>query len=177
MSALTFGDATQADLPTIIALLAEDQIGGLTDDSGEPLDPVYAAGFAAIEGDPNQRLIVAEIDGAVVGTMQLGFLPGLLNRGAWRGLIEAVRIANGRRGEGLGAAMIGWAVAQCRARGCVLAQLTSNNDRTRAHAFYERLGWQRAMPDSSCIYSAPLHPGEGRGPGWRWPVGEDEPTH
>ena len=35
-------------------------------------------------------------DGAVVGTMQLTFLPGLSRQGQWRGQIEAVRIAVGR---------------------------------------------------------------------------------
>jgi GNAT superfamily N-acetyltransferase len=141
---VTYRDAAEADLPAIVRLLAEDQIGGRKDDPGPPLDPVYAAAFAAIQADPNQRLIVAEIHGAVIGTMQLSFLPGLLNRGAWRGQIEAVRIAADQRGLGLGADMIGWAVEQCRARGCFMAQLTSNNDRQAAHRFYERLGWQKS---------------------------------
>ncbi|MEO5938968.1 MAG: GNAT family N-acetyltransferase [Sphingomonas sp.] len=141
---VTYRDAAEDDLPTIVRLLAEDQIGGRKDDPGEPLDPVYAAAFAAIESDANQRLIVVEMDGAIVGTMQLSFLPGLLNRGAWRGQIEAVRIAADQRSKGLGAQMIGWAVEQCRARGCFMAQLTSNNDRVAAHRFYERLGWQKS---------------------------------
>ena len=141
---VNYRDATAADLPTIIRMLAEDQIGGRTDDPTDPLDPVYAAAFAAIDSDPNQRLIVAEIHGTVIGTMQLSFLPGLLNRGAWRGQIEAVRIAADQRSKGLGAAMIAWAVEQCRARGCFMAQLTSNNDRVAAHRFYERLGWQKS---------------------------------
>jgi GNAT superfamily N-acetyltransferase len=141
---VSYRDAVEADLPTIIAMLAEDQIGGRKDDAREPLDPVYAAAFGAIDSDPNQRLIVAEIDGTIVGTMQLSFLPGLLNRGAWRGQIEAVRITADRRSQGLGAAMIGWAVELCRARGCFMAQLTSNNDRVAAHRFYERLGWTKS---------------------------------
>lgn len=144
MARLTFRDAAEADLPTIIALLAGDQIGGRTDDASEPLDPVYAAAFAAIDSDPNQRLIVAEMDGEIVGTMQLSYLPGILNRGAWRGQIEAVRIAADKRSLGLGAELIGWAVEQCRERGCYMAQLTSNNDRQAAHRFYERLGWKKS---------------------------------
>lgn len=141
---VTYRDATEADLPAIIHLLAEDQIGGRKDDPGPPLDPVYAAAFAAIDSDPNQRLIVAEIDGAVIGTMQLSFLPGLLNRGAWRGQVEAVRIAADRRSQGLGEQLIAWAVERFRERGCFMAQLTSNNDRVGAHRFYERLGWQKS---------------------------------
>lgn len=144
MVTLTYRDANVADLPAIIRMLAEDQIGGRSDDPSEPLDPAYLAAFDAITADPNQRLIVAEIDGAVVGTMQLSLLPGLLNRGAWRGQIEAVRVAADRRSLGLGAQMIDWAVAWFRERGCFMAQLTSNNDRTRAHAFYEKLGWAKS---------------------------------
>lgn len=144
MSALTYRDAGPADLPTIVAMLAEDQIGGRRDDPATPLDPVYAAAFGAIERDPNQRLIVAEIDGAIVGTMQLSLLPGLLNRGAWRGQIEAVRVAASQRSLGLGAQMIDWAVAWFREHDCFMAQLTSNNDRVRAHQFYEKLGWQKS---------------------------------
>jgi GNAT superfamily N-acetyltransferase len=37
--------------------------------------------------------------------------------------------------------MIEWAIERCRARGCRIVQLTSNAERTRAHAFYERLGF------------------------------------
>jgi len=141
---MIFRDAILADLPTIVAMLAEEQIGGRADDPSEPLDPTYLAAFAAIDRDPNQRLIVAELDGAIVGTMQLSWLPGLLNHGAWRGQIEAVRIASDRRSLGLGAAMIGWAVERFRERGCFMAQLTSNNDRVAAHRFYERLGWKKS---------------------------------
>jgi GNAT superfamily N-acetyltransferase len=131
-------------LPAIVRLLADDQIGGRADDPSEPLDPAYRAAFDAIDRDPNQRLIVAELDRAVVGTMQLTLLPGLLNRGAWRGQIEGVRVAADKRGQGLGAQMIDWALAWFGAHDCFMAQLTSNNDRTRAHAFYEKLGWAKS---------------------------------
>ena len=144
MNAMTYRDATLTDLPTIVAMLAEEQIGGRADDPAEPLDPVYLAAFEALERDPNQRLIVVELDGRVVGTMLLSCLPGLLNHGAWRGQIEAVRIARDRRSLGLGSAMIGWAVEYFRKRGCYAAQLTSNNDRLAAHRFYERLGWKKS---------------------------------
>ncbi|HEX7848508.1 MAG TPA: GNAT family N-acetyltransferase [Sphingomonas sp.] len=144
MTALTYRDATPADLPVVIAMLAEEQIGGRADDPAEPLDPAYLAAFDAIARDPNQRLIVVELDGGVVGTMLLSCLPGLLNHGAWRGQIEAVRIASDKRSLGLGSAMIGWAVDYFRERGCYAAQLTSNNDRLAAHRFYQRLGWEKS---------------------------------
>ena len=38
--------------------------------------------------------------------------------------------------------MVRWAVDQARARGCHLVQLTSNQARTEARRFYERLGFK-----------------------------------
>ena len=45
------------------------------------------------------------------------------------------------RGQGLGAAMIGWAIEEARRRGCALVQLTTDKSRADAHRFYERLGF------------------------------------
>ena len=84
---------------------------------------------------------VAEADGAVVGTMQLSFLPGLSRRGALRAQIEAVRVAAGWRGRGLGSAMLGWAIDEARRRGCRLVQLTTDKSRGEAHRFYAELGF------------------------------------
>jgi GNAT superfamily N-acetyltransferase len=135
--------AREDDLPAIVVMLAQDQIGH-ADDADLPLDPAYLEAFRAIDASPDQLLMVAEFEGRIVGTMQLTFIPGLLMRGAWRGQIEAVRIDSSVRGQGLGSRMIEWAVERCRERGCKLVQLTSNNARTDAHRFYERLGWSKS---------------------------------
>ncbi len=139
MSGLILRDAAAADLPAILAMLAEDTVPPARE--ADPSDPRYAVAFEAIDADPNQRLIAAELEGRVVGTMQLSFLPGLSFVGSWRGLIEAVRIARDLRGQRLGEQMILWAVEQCRARDCKLVQLTSSATRTAAHRFYARLGF------------------------------------
>lgn len=141
---VTFRDATLADLPAIVALLAEDTLGEKREDPSLPLDPAYERAFNLIAASSDQRQIVAELDGAVVGTMQLTFIPGIAFKGAWRGQIEAVRVAGALRGQGIGGEMIDWAVAQCRARGCRMVQLTSDKSRSAAHRFYERLGWNRS---------------------------------
>ena len=144
MGEVEFTNAALSDLPAIVALLAEDTLGEKREDPSLPLDTRYEKAFAAIERDPNQRLIVAQHDGRVVGCLQLTFIPGIAFKGAWRGLIEAVRVAGDLRGRGLGAALVEYAVEQCRAFGCGMVQLTSHKSRTRAHAFYERLGWDRS---------------------------------
>ena len=136
-----FRDATLADLPSIVALLAEDTLGEKREDPSLPLDPRYIAAFETIAANPDQRQIVAEQGGVVIGTMQLTFIPGIAFKGAWRGQIEAVRIASHRRSGGIGRQMIEWAIGECRARGCSLVQLTTDRSRADAHRFYEDLGF------------------------------------
>lgn len=133
--------ATSADLPTLIGLLVDDDLGTTREDLGPPLPQSYLDAFAALDSDPNQFLAVAEHDGDIVGTLQITFLPGLSHRGSWRGQIEAVRIARGRRGQGLGHDLMAWAINHCRARGCRMVQLTSNKTRTQAHRFYDAHGF------------------------------------
>ncbi|HEY7383021.1 MAG TPA: GNAT family N-acetyltransferase [Beijerinckiaceae bacterium] len=141
MTDVVFRRAASSDLPAIVRLLAEDELGREREDARLPLDQAYAEAFRAIDADPNQLLAVA-VDGAdVVGTLQLSFIPGLARKGAWRGQIEAVRIAASRRGSGLGRRMFAWAIGECRARGCRLVQLTTDRKRPEAHRFYERLGF------------------------------------
>lgn len=144
MSAPVFRRATRDDLHAILTLLAEDTIPVDREDLSTPLNPAYAAAFDAIDASDTELLAVAELDGAVVGTLQISFLPGLSFRGRWRGQIEAVRVASRLRGRRIGERFLDWALDRCRARGCFMVQLTSHRDRVDAHRFYERLGWERS---------------------------------
>ena len=130
------------DLPAVVELLAADPLGssreGAPGDGG--LQP-YRDAFHAIDADPAQLLVVAANGQDVVGTMQLSFIPGLAHRGALRAQIEAVRVHEDYRGQGLGARMFEWAIAEARGRGCALVQLTTDKTRTDAHRFYDRLGF------------------------------------
>jgi len=137
-----FRKASSADLPEIIALLVDDPLGATREVAFGAVDQSYREAFAAIEADRNQLLVVAvDDDEKVIGCLQLSFIPGLSRKGMWRGQIESVRIAADHRGNGLGAAMIEWAVEQARARGCGLLQLTSDKRRPDAIRFYEKLGF------------------------------------
>lgn len=143
---LMFRTACASDLPTIVALLADDPLGAARENPSVPLDPAYQRAFAAIEADDNQLLAVVERPHddettEVVGCLQVSFIPGLSRMGAWRGQIESVRIAAPVRGQGLGEAMLDWAIHQCRARGCRLVQLTSDKARPQALRFYEARGF------------------------------------
>jgi len=134
--------ALESDLPEIIDLLADDEIGQKREHTDLPLPTQYYAAFVAIKADKNQLLAVFEYHDTLVGCLQLSFIPGLSREGMWRGQIEAVRISATHRSKGFGTEMIGWAVEECRARNCGLVQLTSDKTRAKAVAFYQSLGFQ-----------------------------------
>jgi GNAT superfamily N-acetyltransferase len=139
---IVFREARRADVPAIVAMLADDFLGAARETLGAAqLDDAYWAAFDAIAADPRNRLMVADLDGQVAGTLQLTLLPGLSRHGMLRGQIEAVRVAASARGQGLGRKMIGWAVEEARRAGCGLVQLTSDKRREDAIRFYESLGF------------------------------------
>jgi GNAT superfamily N-acetyltransferase len=130
------------DLQDIIALLADDELGRKREEVGSTPAQCYVEAFQAIAADPRHLLAVALKDGRLVGTLQLTFLPGLSQRGMWRGQIESVRITAAERNAGLGQQMFEWAISQCRMRGCRVIQLTTDKTRRDAHRFYDRLGFR-----------------------------------
>jgi GNAT superfamily N-acetyltransferase len=137
--------ATRADVATIVALLADDARSGEAEEVSDPPALAYLEAFARVDAEARSLLAVAEADdGAVVGTLQLTFIPGLSNRGGELALLSAVRIAASQRGQGLGGQMVGWAIDEARRRGCGIIELLSHASRTDAQRFYERLGFARS---------------------------------
>ena len=134
-------EAKREDLPTIVRMLADDPLGQKRHRVEDPLPQEYYAAFQAITASPSNRLYVAEIDGEIVGTLQLTFIPGLDYLGAERMLIEAVRVRGERRNAGIGKAMIARAIEIAQKRGCQRVELTSSASRKDARRFYERLGF------------------------------------
>ncbi|MFH8494084.1 GNAT family N-acetyltransferase [Streptomyces coeruleorubidus] len=139
MGDLEIRPVTADDVPAIVGMLADDPLGAQRE-SPDDLTP-YLAALERLSADPNQRLVVAVRVGRVVGTLQLTIIPGLSRRGATRSIIEGVRVHADERGSGLGTQLIEWAIDESRRQGCQLVQLTSDNTRTDAHRFYERLGF------------------------------------
>lgn len=137
---LTIRQARRDDLSEIVALLADDVLGAAREDAA--LAGPYVEAFEAIAAEPNTSLVVAESGGRVVATMQIFFLPHISRRGGWRAQLESVHVASGLRGRGIGAALLAYAVARARERGCVLVQLTTDKRRAEARRFYERLGFR-----------------------------------
>ena len=135
---MLFRPANRADVPAIVALLADDVLGR----DREADDPAaYFAAFDAIAAEPDNHLIVAEHEGLVVACCQLTFITGLALNAARRAQVEGVRVAESLRGTGLGESMIAHVEARARAAGCSVIQLTTNRTRADAQRFYERLGF------------------------------------
>lgn len=135
-------EATEADLPAIVRLLADDALGATREQLGSDLDPAYARAFAEMQAQRGCHFLGAEIEGELVGCMQLVIIPGLSHRGARRAQIESVRIARSWRGQGLGAQLTEAALDIAREHDCLLAQLTTHRQRTDAHRFYQRMGFE-----------------------------------
>ena len=135
---MIFRDARRDELPALVSLLADDVLGAGRETGP---DDAYRHAFDDIAADPRSRLIVADTDGQVAGTLQLTLIPGLSRHGMLRAQIEGVRVAVPWRGQGLGRAMIGWAIEEARRSGCGLVQLTSDKRRADAIRFYEALGF------------------------------------
>ena len=137
--------ARREDVGSIIAMLADDPLGGTRERLEDPLPQAYFDAFERLARDPNIQLVVAEDgEGAVVGCLQLSILPGLSSQGASRGLIEDVRVASHCRSRGIGEQLVQWAVAEARGRGCRLVELLTHHTRIDAQRFYERLGFARS---------------------------------
>jgi GNAT superfamily N-acetyltransferase len=103
--------------------------GSVEGDSKTELPPVldqgYYEAFSRINHDSTQYLMVAELDGKVIGTFQVTFLTYLAAGGREDCQIESVHVDSKYRGQGIGEKI----------------QLTTNKKRKDAHRFYERLGF------------------------------------
>lgn len=133
-----FREAEEADLPAVVALLADDQLGAARE-TGTP--GAYLAAFRQMARDGYNRLIVGESGGRIVAVYQLTLIPGISLAATTRAQIEGVRVAAGQRGQGTGAALLADAEARARAAGAGLLQLTMNRSRADAHRFYEANGF------------------------------------
>ncbi|MDO8378921.1 GNAT family N-acetyltransferase [Phenylobacterium sp.] len=139
-----FRPARREDVARIVQLLADDPLGAGRERFEAPLPEAYYAAFDRIEASDGNILTVAELDGVVVGCLQMTFIPGLSNRGADLALIEGVRVDMSLRSQGLGARLIADALDAARARGCQAVELFTHKSRADAHRFYDRLGFEQS---------------------------------
>ena len=129
---LTIRDARLDDADAIARLL--EQLGYPTDADDVPsrLERIRIVG---------DRLVVAELDGNVVGLAQLHVSPTIaVERPAAK--IDGIVVDESHRGQGIGRALIAEMEAEARVRGCPLLYLTTATRRADAHEFYRRVGFE-----------------------------------
>lgn len=134
--------AQRDDLPSIVRMLADDELGSQREQCQEPLPESYYSAFEQIETDSNHELIVAERSGEIIGTLHLMFLPSLSFQGRMRAQVESVRVERRFQNGGIGTEMMRWIIQRARQRGAHAIQLTTHKSRLEAHRFYERLGFR-----------------------------------
>jgi GNAT superfamily N-acetyltransferase len=140
----SFREATIRDLPELIALFADDQLGGHGDTTDAAALSAYQAAFASIQNSPNDLLFVGVVNSEVVATAQVTFITSLTGRGSMRMMIESVQTRADMRSKGIGRLLITHCLQIARDRNAASVQLTSNNKRQDAHRFYERLGFEKS---------------------------------
>lgn len=138
---LNYRHAQECDLPDLVEMLADDNLGSKREDISFPLNPGYSDAFHNITADPNNELLVVDSDGELAGMLQLTYIPYLTHKGSWRCLIEGVRISKNYRRMGVGTHILQWAIKRAKDRSCSIVQLTSDKQRRDAIRFYEELGF------------------------------------
>lgn len=137
-----FRMAREQDLDRIVQLLSDDVLGSKRERYEQPLPVSYISAFQAIDADPNNELVVACEESAVIGVLQITYTPYITHQGGWRATIEGVRTCPSVRGQGIGTKLIQWAINSAKEHGCHLVQLTTDKKRADALRFYEHLGFQ-----------------------------------
>lgn len=139
---MKFRKARKDDVPEIVTMLANDELGKLREDCQEPIAEKYYQAFENINSDINQELIVVENkENEIIGTFQLTITQYLTYQGGSRAQIEAVRIREDQRGKGIGEKLFEWAIKQSKEKGAHLLQLTTDKKRPEALKFYKKLGF------------------------------------
>ncbi len=143
MPSVTVREATPSDFDALLRLLDQMDESMYRDrvDAGES---GLRALYDSILADPDQRLLVAEDGGWLVGSAHLMVLRHFGRSLSRSGVVEGVIVDPEFRRAGVGAALMRAAANSARAAGCYKLDLTSNMARRGAHRFYGRLGWKRS---------------------------------
>ena len=129
---LVIRDVRPKDIDALVAL-----IGAL----GYEVNAADLRKRLAVLKQAGQHVLVADQGGAI-GVLTTSTMH-VLHRPRPVGRISMLVVAEAARGQGNGAALVAEAEARLKAAGCGLVEVTSNAKRLRAHAFYERLGYER----------------------------------
>ena len=93
-----------------------------------------------IKHNPNHHLLVAEIEGIVVGTLAIIIIPNLSHMGRPWAIVEDVIVDESHRRRGIGSLLMQRAIQLAKGRDCFRVILSSSKQRDDSHKFYESVG-------------------------------------
>jgi GNAT superfamily N-acetyltransferase len=138
---LSHKKASKSDLPRLVELLIDDELGSKRDGDFEKNKKSYEDMFDLIDKDPNQYLMVILQEDKIIGTCHLTLVPSLTYKGKIRCQIEALRVCSKMRGKGMGHWVIREAIEWGKKNKAKIFQLTADKRRERVKKFYESLGF------------------------------------
>jgi GNAT superfamily N-acetyltransferase len=131
--------AISTDVPRLIELL---RLGALVADKEDPSKYAdYEAALDEINTGPG-CVLVAELDGDVVGLLQIIVFRHFQEQGRKCAELESIHVHPDYRSHGIGHVLMTAAEEYARKAGCYRLQLTSNKARTDAHHFYDHHGYE-----------------------------------
>jgi GNAT superfamily N-acetyltransferase len=133
--------ATPNDLSQIINIYSDDPIIGGNEICSPETHDSYLKTFQSIDSDDNQLLLVAEDSGIITGTLQVTCLQYLIGSSIRVAIIEAMFVHPEHTNSGIGSMLIKEAEKWSQKKNCSRLKLTSKIERTKAHHFYEKLGF------------------------------------
>jgi GNAT superfamily N-acetyltransferase len=142
MSEIQVRPATPEDLAALLALYHE-----LTDGTPSAATGDRETSRAALDrvlAHPDRHLLVAVLDGQVIGTADLAITPNITHRGTPWGIVENVIVTSAARRLGAGRALFDEIERIAKAAGCHKLSLMSGKHRAEAHNFYRSVGYEPA---------------------------------
>jgi len=129
--------AQAADVPRLMHLYAQ-----LIPDVRPSHDAVEQA-LARISADSDRSVIVvAELDGEVVGTCQLIVYDNLIRSPQRKAVIDSVVVDEPVRNHRIGKMMISWSLEELKSRGCAIIYVSSASIRDVAPRLYKSSGFE-----------------------------------
>jgi len=126
-------DAKPADAPRLVELIRF---------LGHDINEKQVRNNLAALKKAGETPLVATLDKKVVGLIGLHVMT-TIHRDSPVGRIPALVVAKEAQGMKLGRLLVDAAEQWCRKKGCKLIEVTSNDRRADAHAFYRHMGYER----------------------------------
>ncbi len=140
-SSLIFRRATRQDLPQIVSLLSDDELGRTREAAPDGSLAAYEEAWTLMDQDAANWILIAAVGQEVLGVLQLTLIAGLSRSGTRRAQIEGVRVKSTTRGQAIGRELMTYAIDIAKEHKCGLIQLTTDKRRTDAKRFYESMGF------------------------------------